>query len=82
MMDPAAEVPTGYAERTVELVWRKARYVRNKNPEVWRADADDNLIHRWYYGVNDSSIGWVIDDTDRDDLKPRRVAGDGSGPRP
>ena len=43
-----------------EHVWRKARSVRGKNPNLYRRDIQGNVIYKPAYGRN-SKMGWEVD---------------------
>lgn len=44
----------------VDKVWAKAKPVKGRDPNVYRKDDNDNLIHRDSYGKEGKS-GWEID---------------------
>lgn len=41
-------------------VWEKARRVKGKNPNLYRRDAQGNLIYKPAYN-RDSTMGWQVD---------------------
>ena len=41
-------------------VWEKARRVKGKNPNLYRRDAQGNLIYKPAYN-RDSAMGWQVD---------------------
>ncbi|WP_366873044.1 HNH endonuclease domain-containing protein [uncultured Roseobacter sp.] len=41
-------------------VWEKARRVKGKNPNLYRRDAQGNLIYKPAYN-RDSPMGWQVD---------------------
>ena len=41
-------------------VWKKARRVKGKNPNLYRRDAQGNLIYKPAYN-RDSTMGWQVD---------------------
>lgn len=41
-------------------VWQKARHVKGKNPNLYRRDAQGNLIYKPAYN-RDSPMGWQVD---------------------
>lgn len=41
-------------------VWEKARRVKGKNPNLYRRDAQGNLVYKPAYN-RDSPLGWQVD---------------------
>lgn len=48
------------SQKQIDQVWEKAKLVKGKNPEVWRKDAEGNLIRKGSYGTK-GEFGWEID---------------------
>ena len=44
-----------------EAVWNKLDKIRGKNPDIWRKDAGNNILHFDYHGSITSPYGWDID---------------------
>lgn len=43
-----------------QYVWRKARLIGGKNPNLYRRDSLGNIIYKSAYGRN-SRMGWQVD---------------------
>jgi len=48
------------SKKKIDEVWDKASIIKNKNPDVWRKDALDNVIRKPSYGTQ-GEYGWEID---------------------
>jgi 5-methylcytosine-specific restriction endonuclease McrA len=48
------------SQKQIDQVWDKAKPVRGKNPDVWRKDAEGNLIRKPSFGTH-GEFGWEID---------------------
>ncbi|MCF2659700.1 HNH endonuclease [Parabacteroides distasonis] len=56
----------------IEQVWKKAKEVEGRNPDIWRKDFAGAWIRRDEYGVR-SKYGWVVDH-----VRPNFLGGDDS----
>ena len=55
-----------------EKVWKKAKKVRGKDPNLYRQDPYGNIMYKPSYG-KDSSMGWEVDH-----IKPKSQGGSDS----
>lgn len=56
-------------KKIIESVWKKAKPIRGKNPNVWRKDIYGNIIRFSSYGTK-GDFGWEIDH-----IKPKDKGG-------
>lgn len=45
---------------TAQYVWRKAKPIKGRNPNLYRQDSFGNTIYKAAYGRN-SHLGWQVD---------------------
>ena len=57
------------SQTLVDIVWGKATPIRGKNPDVYRRDAEGNVIRKPSYGTQ-GKYGWQIDH-----IKPKSKGG-------
>ena len=50
----------GYSKKTLDKVWDKGTPVRGKNPEVYRRDANGNVIYKPSHGKQ-GPMSWEVD---------------------
>ena len=49
-----------FSKKVIEQVWEKADEIRGRKPDVWRRDAEGNVIRHGSYGT-EGDYGWEID---------------------
>ncbi len=50
-----------YTDYEIQTVWNKGASTLLFEDDLWRQDAEENLIKRDEYGNRDSDYGWEID---------------------
>ena len=60
------------SQTLVDRVWEKATPIRGRNPDVYRQDAEGNVIRKPSYGTQ-GEYGWQIDH-----IKPKSKGGSDS----
>ena len=55
-------IKTNYGQSGCKYAtWVKGKHIKNKNPNIWRIDAGNNLIKYSEYNNNKSKYCWDID---------------------